>query len=405
MKFTNKVLEAFDEPGKVVFDELTQGLGFRSSAKGRGAWLFRFTSPVTGKRREKSLGSFPKVSLPRARDVARQLYLIVEAGGDPIQAAQDEKAAETSAADAMTFEKAAHAVHKELSPGWRNEKHSAQWINTLSAHAFPVIGAKPVGEISPADCADVLRPIWLTTPETASRVRQRMHAVMQWCWAHQHIAANPVAVVDHILPKQKAKVTHQPSMPWKDVPAFLATHVRDRETRDTLRAAVEFAILTAARSGEVREATWGEFDLDRALWVIPGERMKMEEPHRVPLSSRAVALLRELKAAGSHESIVFPSPRKLFFSDMAPTEFLRRVGAHSATPGRTATLHGYRSSFRDWASENGYARDLAERALAHAVENKVESAYHRTDLLEQRRPMMEAWSTYLLGQATERQAA
>ncbi|WP_244143474.1 tyrosine-type recombinase/integrase [Paraburkholderia sacchari] len=301
------------------------------------------------------------------------------------------------AAAALTFGKAARKVHEELKPGWKNEKHAAQWISTLENYVFPKIGDKPLDAITPADCAEVLRPIWLEKAETASRTRQRMHAVLQWAWAHGHITANPASVVYHLLPKQNAKKEHQPAMPWNDLPEFAKAQLRDIEAADSTLAALLFAILTAARSGEVRGVTWGEFDLDSAVWTISGSRMKAGEPHRVPLSSVALALIKRLKEAKRHETLVFPSPRGKVLSDMTLTALLRRVKAKSDTPGRVATLHRFRSSFRDWASEHGYARDLAERTLAHTVANKVDAAYHRTDLLEQRRPMMKAWATHVCG--------
>ncbi|WP_346778381.1 site-specific integrase [Paraburkholderia sp. Tr-20389] len=193
-----------------------------------------------------------------------------------------------------------------------------------------------------------------------------------------------MSVVDHLLPKQNAKKEHQPAMHWREIPAFARAQLRDIEPGDSTRAAMLFAILTAARSGEVRGATWSEFDLDAGIWTVPGERMKAKETHRVPLSSEALALVRRLKEQKQNETLVFPSPRGKVLSDMTLTALLRRVKAVSDPLGRVATLHGFRSSFRDWASESGYARDLAERALAHTVANKVEAAYRRTDLLEQR---------------------
>lgn len=261
---------------------------------------------------------------------------------------------------------------------------------------FPKLGAKKIDAITPADCAEVLRPIWLTKQETASRTRQRMHAVMQWAWAHGHIAANPVTVVDHILPKQTGKKEHQPAMPWRDVPAFVKKHVAGFKQGEATRAALLFLILTAARSGEVRAAVWNAFDLDAGVWTIPTERMKAKEAHRVALSPPALELVKALKKQKLHETLVFPSPRGKVLSDMVLTSFLRRIKAKSDTPERVATAHGFRSSFRDWASEHGYARDLAERALAHTVANRVEAAYHRTDLLEQRRPMMDAWAVHVV---------
>jgi len=186
-------------------------------------------------------------------------------------------------------------------------------------------------------------------------------------------------------------------MPWRDVPAFVKKHVAEFKQGEATRAALLFLILTAARSGEVRGATWEEFDLTAGIWTIPAERMKAKAAHRVALSAPALALGKRLKEQKLHETLLFPSPRGKVLSDMVLTSFLRRIEAKSDAPGRVATAHGFRSSFRNWASENGHARDLAERALAHTVANNVEAAYHRTDSLEQRLPLMEAWAAHVCG--------
>lgn len=396
MALTDKEAKAVKAGDKPIFDGKVTGLKLTPTASGCGKWTLRYTSPETGKRREMGLGTYPETSIAEARKKALDARKILDDGSDPIEARNRAREAATIAAAELTFEKAARIVHEELCPGWSNKKHKAQWINTLETYAFPVIGNKRLDAITPKHCGDVLRPIWLTKPETASRTRQRMDVVMKWAWAHGHITANSVAVVDHILPKQGAKAEHQPAMPWQDVPAFYAEHLADDVPSDISRAALKFLILTAARSGEVRGATWDEFNLKAKVWRVPPERMKAKEPHRVPLSKAAVALITGLKEEGRHETLVFPSPRDgKVLSDMALTEFLRGVKATSDTPGRVATAHGFRSSFRDFASEHGYARDLAERALAHAVANQVEAAYHRTDLLEQRRPLMEAWARHV----------
>ena len=256
--------------------------------------------------------------------------------------------------------------------------------------------------LAPADFADVLRPIWLTKPETATRVRQRCHMVMKWCWAHGLVQGNPVDVVDHLLPRQPGKrerVQHQPAMPWRQVPDFVASDLQDKPVNVT-RALLRFVILTAARSGEAREMRWDEVDLSEAVWTVPASRMKAKAEHRVPLSAVAVRILNDQRAAYPDAELVFPAPRGGVLSDMVLTKFLRDHQAQSDVKGRVATAHGFRSSFRDWASEAGYARDLAEKALAHTIANNVEAAYHRTDLLEQRRPMMEAWGRHVCGQVT-----
>lgn len=364
-----------------------------SQSRGNGKWIFRYVSPVSGKRRNAGLGSYPEVGIAEAGRLAFAMREQLAAGVDPLDVRKEQAQKQRI----PTFREAAEALHKELLPGWKNTKHGKQWIATLEQFAYPKIERKPVDKLTPADMADVLRPIWLRLAETAGRVKQRLHAVMAWCWAHGYCMANPVDVVDRLLPQQPGKsvrVQHQPAMPWRDIPAFVQQHLRIQGSWDVTRPMLEFLILTAVRSGEVRGATWREFDLDAAIWTIPAARMKAKLPHRVPLSQRAVEILRWLR--DRHEELVFPSPRKeAVLSDMVLTSFLRRVEAKSDVPGRCATAHGFRSSFRDWCSEQGYPRDLAEKALAHMVKDKVEAAYHRTDLLEQRRPMMEAWATWV----------
>lgn len=363
-----------------------------SNTKGSGKWVLRFVSPVTQKRRNAGLGSYPEISIAQAAKAALEMRSQIEQGIDPL----DEKAKNKKELRVPTFQEASKLLHAELSPSWKNDKHGQQWINTLEQYVFPIIGKLSLDLIQPRHIADTLRPIWLDIPETASRVKQRIHAVMAWGWAHEYCQSNPVEVVQHLLPPQPSKsvrTKHQPAMPWTELPLFIKTHLREGNRYDVTRPMLEFLILTAARSGEVRGMTWSEVDFQEETWIIPAERMKAKQVHRVPLSKRAIDILRSQE--GFHRELVFPSPRKQEeLSDMVLTSFLRRVKAKSDTPGRFATAHGFRSSFRDWCSENGYSRDLAERSLAHAVQNKVEAAYHRTDLLDQRRGLIEAWSTF-----------
>jgi len=391
---TDKQARALKPDDKAVFDGKVTGL-LLSPTKSGCKWILRFTSPATGKRRDAGLGAYPETSIAEAREKALAMRKLIDNGEDPIDQRNREREAAAVASAALTFEKAARQVHEDLKPGWKNKKHAAQWISTLETYVFPKLGNRKLDMISPADCADVLRSIWLTKAETASRTRQRMHAVMQWAWAHGHITANPISVVDHLLPKQSAKAEHQPAMPWRQVPGFVAAHLAEHGIGDSTRAALLFLILTATRSGEVRGARWDEFDLHARVWNIPAARMKAKEAHRVPLSQKALTLIKTLQESQLHDTLVFPSPREKVLSDMTLTALLRRVKAESDSSDRVATAHGFRSSFRDWASESGYARDLAERALAHTVTNKVEAAYHRTDLLEQRRPLMEAWAAHV----------
>jgi len=372
------------------------GLSLHPSAtKGRGKWVLRYVSPITGKRRNAGLGSYPEVGIADVGKLAQIMREQLTAGVDPL----DAKKIEVAKPSIPTLEEAARKLHEELSPGWKNPKHGKQWIATLEQYVFPKIGTMKIDALTPAHVADALRAIWLTKPETASRVKQRLHAVLSWGWAHGHCVSNPVDVVHHLLAQQPGKASrteHQPAMPWREIPAFAAEHLRVTTRNEVTRPMMEFLILTACRSGEVRGACWSEIDMDAAVWTIPAERMKAKMTHRVPLSGRTLGILKA--QGGKHKDLVFPSSRdRVALSDMVLTAFLRRVNAPSDTPGRIATAHGFRSSFRDWCSEQNYSRDLAERALAHAVQNKVEAAYHRTDLLEQRRQMMSAWSDFVAG--------
>lgn len=369
------------------------------SHKGQGKWYFRYVSPVTKKRRKAGLGSYPTTGIAEAARKARLMREQIAHGEDPLEI----KAIDAARPHTPSLREAAETLHKELTPGWKNAKHAQQWINTLTEYAFPLIGAMSLDQIQPRHIADVLRPIWLEKAETAGRVRQRLHAVMAWGWAHGFCQSNPVDVVNHLLPIQPGKAVrtqHQPAMPWSLIPTFMAAHLPQSKEKDpepcleVTRQLLAFVILTTVRSGEARHMTWDEVDLHAKVWTIPAERMKAKLSHRAPLSKQAVAILK--RQQGLHDTFVFPSVRKgVPLSDMVLTAFLRRVKAISDVPGRVATAHGFRSSFRDWCSEKGYARDLAERALAHTVQNKVEAAYHRTDLLEQRRPMMQAWADFV----------
>ncbi|ELJ4029672.1 tyrosine-type recombinase/integrase [Escherichia coli] len=365
-----------------------------SSTKGRGKWVLRYVSPVTQKRRNAGLGSYPEISIAEAAKLAQTMREQLSAGNDPLEL----KKAETTKVVIPTFEEAARKVHAELLPGWRNKKHGKQWISTLEQYVFPTLGTVSLDAITPANVADVLRPSWMTIPETSGRVKQRIHKVMQWAWAHGFCSANPVDVVDHLLPQQVSvsiRTEHQPAMPWKVIPLYIASRVYTEDRYNVTRGLLLFVILTACRSGEARAMEWREIDFKRKIWTIPPGRMKGGVQHRVPLTQQAIGILEQMR--GLHETLVFPSPRKqTVLSDMVLTSFLRKTKAISDTQGRFAVAHGFRSSFRDWCSEQRYPHDLAERALAHTIRNKSEAAYHRTDLLNERRPMMQAWADYVM---------
>jgi integrase len=337
-----------------------------------------------GKRRDIGLGAANKVTLSLARTKAAEVRAQIEAGLDPV--AQRRKAA-----GIPTFREAASQVHAEHKKGWKNGKHQGQWIRTLEVYAFPTLGDRLVSEIDGPSVRDVLAEIWIDKPETARRVRQRIGAVLDWAYSKGHRSSEaPMRSLSKGLPRQPKKTGHHAAMPFADVPAFL-TRLRERETWG--RLALEAAILTAARSGEIRGAKWIEVDLKNALWTLPADRMKAGKEHVVPLSPAAIRVFRrayELRTEGC-PFVFHGSKRDKPMSDMTLMKVLRDMG-------ESVTAHGFRSSFRDWVSEDTqFSGDLAEAALAHAIPNKVEAAYRRGNLLEKRRGLMDAWGSYCVG--------
>lgn len=365
--------------------ERVSGLYLRVTEHGGRYFLLRYS--IDGRRRDMGLGSLSDITLDEARVLARQARRIRREGEDPldrrahVQATQRQNEAHAG----WKFSDAAAAVLETMRPSWKNRKHADQWINTLKTYAYPVIKDKPVGEIEVGDIVAILKPIWQDKAETARRIRQRLDQVMRWAEAHGHTVRNPVPAASELLPKQRAKVQHHAAMPYGDVPALM--------TRLTARApasgalALTFAILTAGRSGEVRGAVWSE--IQGKTWVIPADRMKADREHRVPLSTQALNTLREAKRQFGDDGFIFPGARAgKPLSDMTLTAALRRLKVE-------ATAHGFRSSFRDWCAETGVNRELAERCLAHSVKDSTEAAYHRTDQLKQRQPVMQAWADFI----------
>lgn len=378
-------------PAGMHQDGGSRGLYLRVSETGARSWIFRYSRD--GRRRDMGIGPVDLVPLAEAREKVLELRRRLLQGVDPLAERDAGRRAQTvaEARARWTFKAAAEAVHETLAPGWRNPKHAAQWIATLEAYAFPAVGDMHVGAIGVADVVEVLRPIWTTKAETARRVRQRIDATMRWAVAHGHAAVNPVAAAVELLPRQRDQVEHHAAVAVADMPAFWQA-LAEREPAAAVLA-LRFAILTAARSGEVRGASWSEVDKKARTWTIPAERMKAGREHVVPLSDAALAVLEqagELFDTDPNKPI-FPSPLKgRTLSDMALGAVLRRMQVE-------ATAHGFRSTFRDWCAESGVAREVAERALAHAVKDSTEAAYSRTQLIEQRRPVMVAWAAFLTG--------
>ena len=376
------------------------GLILRVRASGSKNWFWRGT--VQGRRRELGLGAFPYVSLAEAREKALDYRTIARAGRVPASASKvdrplSERETSSSSAGAAprkpansgapAFRTLAAEVIDFHRPTWRNPRSAAQWASSLRDYVYPAFGNKPVDEVTTADVLRALQPIWNTKRETARRTRQRISAVMKAAIAAGHRADNPAAdALTSALPKGGQVQNHQRALPHDQVADALAT-VRASNAHPSTKLAFEFLVFTAARSGEVRLMVWDEIDLDARLWTVPAERMKAQREHRVPLSVRAVDLLAE--AAGFQENeLVFPSATGRPMSDATLSKLIRELGIN-------AVPHGFRSSFRDWCGDTGQPRELAEAALAHTIRNKAEAAYARSDLLERRRTMMQAWSAYL----------
>ena len=367
------------------------GLYLQVSGSGTKSWIFRYT--IAKKQREMGLGPLHTIGLAEARAKAKDCRALMLSGKDPLDAREAHRLSESiERARMITFDKCAEAYIAAHRGGWKNAKHAAQWESTLATYAGPVIGSLPVAEVDTALVVKVLSPIWQTKTETATRLRGRIESILDWARVSKYrIGENPArwrGHLDNLLadPSKVSKLAHHPALPWTDLGPFM-TDLRRRE--GTAARAVEFAILTAARSGEVRGATWKEIDLDAALWTIPAERMKAGKEHRVPLSRAAVALLRSMQGAAT----VFPGRRAGSpLSDMSLTAVLRRMGRNEIT------VHGFRSTFRDWCAEsaaNSFPREVCEHALAHSLPDKVEAAYRRGDLLEKRKVLMQTWADFI----------
>ncbi len=357
---------------------------------GSKSWVFRYA--LNGKAREMGLGSISTYSLASAREKARHCRQLLDDGLDPIDQRQNERAKQKhAAAQKRTFSECAHEYHKLHADGWKNRKHADQWVNTLRTYAYPIFGERDVSDISKADVLRVLEPIWAKKPETASRVRQRIRAVLDWAAARDYRHGHDPHLWDQIsrsLPKTKdiKKAGHFAACPYAQVSAALAS-IASANVGSSVKAALEFIVLTASRSGEARDAKWSEIDLDNNRWTIPGERMKAGKEHRVPLTPRVIEILKSQH--GKHAELIFPSDKGRAYSDMTFTMALRRLG-------HTFTVHGFRSTFRDWSAEQtSFPREVCEAALSHTSgKDATEAAYFRSDLFEKRRELMTLWSSY-----------
>lgn len=359
-----------------------KGLYLQVSPALSKSWVLRVQ--VDGKRRDYGLGSTDRISLEAVREKAAAWRRIAKEGRNPSEEWKRQRV------KVPTFEEAAKQVHDEHKGSWKNPKHGDQWINTLMTYAFPTIGKLAVDNIDATEIQNVLVPIWTVKPETARRVRQRIGTVLDYSRAKGWRPTDaPMRAVNTLLKGIKQpKRGKFAAMPYRALSAFLEQLETGKET--TGRLALQFLILTAARSGEVRGARWQEIDLKDRVWRIPAARMKMGEDHSVPLSPKALAILKRAKSysTAKPEALIFPGLKRQPLSDMTLTKVLRTCG------GEGFTVHGFRSTFRDWAAECGYNNDWAEAALAHSVPNRVEAAYRRTNFLEQRKDLMNNWAKF-----------
>lgn len=411
VKTTEKLIREA-KPGATADGKVT-GLYLKIGPSGAASWQLRYQ--INGKRRSKGLGacSTENVRLAEAREEANELKKLIRDGIDPIEQG---KALATQAKGAKTFADTAKEYIDGRADGWKNKKHVAQWRATLATYGAK-FSDKPVGDVTIDDAEDALRTIWLAKSETATRVLTRITSVLTYAHDKGYRKDDDAETWGLRLrrrlpnmPKKSERVTHHPALPYAQVEAFIkALHPRGADAAHAL----EFLILCGSRSGEVRLATWSEFDLDSETWIIPAQRMKMKREHRVPLSKQATVLLRQRHAKASADgqqpegdAFVFPGARVgRPLSDMSLTACIRKRNAKKPTwtdeQGEPIVPHGFRSSFRDWAAEaTAFPSEVVEMALAHVVANKVEAAYRRGDLFEKRRLLMQEWADFCSPQAT-----
>ena len=374
------------------------GLQLQIKPTGAKSWILR--AQIGSKRRDIGLGGYPEVTLASARDRAREAKDQIRQGIDPVEARKAARQALIAdQARQLTFSEAAAQCHAKKTPEFRNRKHASDWINSITRYAEPVIGQIPIAQIEVAHLVKVLEPIWTIKTETATRVRQRIESVLAWATVSGYRSGENPALwkgnLEHILPKPSRirKRTHFPALPWHEIGSFM---IELRKREGMAARALEFLILTATRSGEVRFATWDEVCLVSNVWTIPAERMKAGKAHRIPLSEEAIELLRCLQRfEGS--SYLFPSPKGGVLSDMSISSVCRRMKVN-------AVPHGFRSTFKDWArSSTSYADEVSELALAHVSSDATRAAYARDELLPKRQRLMADWGRFcaLVGNESE----
>lgn len=393
MKLDPKTIKGLSEAGAYGDGE---GLYLQVASSGTKSWIYRYQ--INSRRRSMGLGGFPAISLSDARKERNRLRLKVKAGLDPLDekaanAARGEDVKKAQTARKMTFKVCAETYIDDMSPHWKNRKHEQQWRNTLKTYAYPVIGDKPAADIELDDVLAILQPIWLEKTETATRVRNRIELVIDWANVRKYGSGNNPARwkgnLDKVLPKPSKlkKVKHHKALPYDEAAVFMAAL---KKQPGSAAKVLQLVILTATRTSEAIEATWSEFDLEKAVWTIPAERMKGEKEQRIPLSKPALSILHEMKNGITGDIYVFPGQKVgRPLSNMAMIKVLHRMER------KDITVHGFRSTFRDWVAEQtNFPRRVAEMALAHKLKDGAEAAYQRGDLIKKRTDLMDAWAAY-----------
>ena len=386
-KLTVRFLQSVTEPAK-YHDGGGLGLYLRVDKSGSKFWIQRIV--INGRRQELGLGSFPITTLAAAREAALKNKRILREGGDPLKAKQ-------ALRSIPTFEEASLKVYELNRPTWTNPKHASQFVNTLRTYVFPVIGEKKISEISTSDIMAVLTPFWTVKPETARRVRQRIGIVMKWAVAQGYRDYDPAQNVKEALPKQNTVQNHRKALPYSEV-ADCIRAIQNSNAAVSTKLALEFLILTASRSGEVRNACWEEFTLKGSrqypapVWRVPAYRMKAKQEHVVPLSKRCMIILEQAQSLSDGSGLVFTGATAgKALSDMTLSKLVKELGYD-------AHVHGFRASFKTWAQEKSdFPDEVSEMALAHTINNKAKAAYARSNLLGKRAELMESWAGYLNG--------
>jgi integrase len=388
-KLTVKTVDALGAPGSYMDGN---GLMLIVRPSGNKSWIMRYQ--LRGRRRDAGLGRYPEVGLKEARSAAAAMRILIAAGLDPLEVRKaEQETSKKEAQDHLTFADLATDYIESHRAGWKNLKHADQWTNTLKTYAYPVIGTLAPNDVTTAHILAVLNQdnFWLDKPETASRVRNRIELVLDAAKARGlRDGENPArwrGHLDKLLPRRDKvrAVKHHPALPYQEIPAFFEL----LDGKDMTSKAMQLTILTACRTSEILQATWDEIDLPHKIWTVPASRMKSRKEHRVPLAGPVLTLLSSLQRSKSN-TYLFPGQKTgQPLSNMAMLMGLRRMGRGDLT------MHGFRSTFRDWAGEcTPHARDVCEQALAHSLGNAVEAAYRRSDLLEKRRALMNDWAAY-----------